>query len=70
MGFCEFEGSRPEVGDSAFVYAGATVTGGVTIGEGCHIGAGAVARGDWCTKLYQGLPSRCKRSLRRLYHVS
>ena len=66
MGFYEFEGKRPEVADSAFVHPGATVTGGVTIGEGCDIGAGAVVRGDWGTKLCQGLPARSNISLRRL----
>jgi acetyltransferase-like isoleucine patch superfamily enzyme len=66
VGFYEFEGKRPEVADSPFVRPGATVTGGVTIGEGCYIGAGAVGRGDWCTKLYQGLPARCNERLRRL----
>lgn len=47
MAFYEFEGKRPEVSDSAFVHPDATVIGGVTIGSGCYVGAGAVLRGDW-----------------------
>jgi phenylacetic acid degradation protein len=47
MGFYEFEGKRPRVGEGAFVHPEATVIGGVTIGEGCYVGAGAVLRGDW-----------------------
>ena len=47
MGYWEFEGKRPTVADGAFVHPEATVIGGVTIGEGCYVGAGAVLRGDW-----------------------
>lgn len=47
MAFYEFEGKRPEVADSAFVHPEATVIGGVVIGDGCYVGAGAVLRGDW-----------------------
>jgi phenylacetic acid degradation protein len=47
MGFYEFEGKQPTVADSAFVHPEATLIGGVTIGEGCYIGAGAVIRADW-----------------------
>ncbi|MGB9298975.1 MAG: DapH/DapD/GlmU-related protein [Anaerolineae bacterium] len=47
MGFWEFEGKRPTVADGAFVHPEATIIGGVEIGEGCYVGAGAVLRGDW-----------------------
>jgi phenylacetic acid degradation protein len=47
MGFYEFEGKQPTVADSAFVHPEATLIGGVTIGEGCYVGAGAVIRADW-----------------------
>jgi carbonic anhydrase/acetyltransferase-like protein (isoleucine patch superfamily) len=47
MGFWEFEGKRPTVADGAFVHPEATIIGGVTIGEGCYVGAGAVLRADW-----------------------
>ncbi|MDH4209541.1 MAG: gamma carbonic anhydrase family protein [Anaerolineae bacterium] len=47
MGFWEFEGKRPVVGADAFVHPEATLIGGVTIGEGCYVAAGAVLRGDW-----------------------
>lgn len=47
MAFWEFEGKRPTVGDGAFVHPEATIIGGVEIGEGCYVAAGAVLRGDW-----------------------
>jgi phenylacetic acid degradation protein len=47
MGFYEFEGKRPAVGEGAFVHPEATLIGRVTVGEGCYVGAGAVLRGDW-----------------------
>jgi phenylacetic acid degradation protein len=47
MGFYEFEGKQPTVREGAFVHPEATVIGGVTIEEGCYIGAGAVLRADW-----------------------
>lgn len=47
MGFYEFEGKRPAVAEGAFVHPEATLIGGVTVGEGCYVGAGAVLRGDW-----------------------
>jgi phenylacetic acid degradation protein len=47
MGFWEFEGKQPSVAAGAFVHPEATLIGGVTIGEGCYVGAGAVLRGDW-----------------------
>ena len=46
MGFWEFEGKRPTVADGSFVHPEATIIGGVDIGEGCYVGAGAVLRGD------------------------
>ncbi|MFQ6013909.1 MAG: gamma carbonic anhydrase family protein [Anaerolineae bacterium] len=47
MALYEFEGKRPEIADNAFVHPEAVVIGGVRIGAGCYIGAGAVLRGDW-----------------------
>ena len=42
-----FEGKRPKIASSAFVYPEATIIGDVVIGEGCYIGPGARIRGDW-----------------------
>ncbi len=47
MAIYEFEGKRPHIAASAFVHPEAVLIGGVTIGEGCYVGAGAVLRGDW-----------------------
>ncbi len=47
MSLYEFEGKRPKIAASAFVHPEAKIIGGVTIGEGCYIGPGAVLRGDW-----------------------
>ena len=47
MPLYEFEGKRPQIAESAFVHPEATLIGGVTIGEGCYVGPGAVMRGDW-----------------------
>lgn len=47
MSFYEFEGRRPKTEPSAFIHPKAILIGGVTIGEGCYIGAGAVLRGDF-----------------------
>jgi phenylacetic acid degradation protein len=49
MAIYEFEGKKPVIGKSSFVYLEATIIGNVTIGEGCYIGAGAVIRGDYGT---------------------
>jgi len=43
----EFEGKRPRVGETSFVHPCAVLIGGVTIGENCYIGPGAVLRGDF-----------------------
>ena len=47
MPIYEFEGKRPQLSKSAFVYPEATIIGDVIIGEGCYIGPGARIRGDW-----------------------
>ncbi|HZU07509.1 MAG TPA: gamma carbonic anhydrase family protein [Chloroflexota bacterium] len=47
MALYEFEGRRPTIGRTSFVHPAATIIGGVTIGEHCYIGAGAVLRADW-----------------------
>ncbi len=47
MGFYEFERKRPKVMESVLVRPEGTVMGGVTVGEGHWVGAGAAARGDW-----------------------
>jgi phenylacetic acid degradation protein len=47
MGFCEFEGQRPEVKESSFVHPQATMMDSVTIGEGCYVGARAELQRDW-----------------------
>ena len=47
MAVYEFEGKRPRIDPSAFVHPEAVIIGGVEIGAGCYVGAGAVLRGDW-----------------------
>ena len=47
MPLYEFEGKRPKVGETSFVHPCAVLIGGVTIGENCYIGPGAVLRGDF-----------------------
>lgn len=47
MAIYEFEGRKPRIGKTSFVYPEATIIGDVTIGEGCYIGPGAVIRGDY-----------------------
>ncbi len=47
MAIYEFEGKRPQVGETSFVHPAAVLVGGVTIGENCYIGPGAVLRGDF-----------------------
>ena len=47
MPLYEFEGKRPKVGETSFVHPAAVLVGGVTIGENCYIGPGAVLRGDF-----------------------
>ncbi len=47
MPFYRFENKIPRVGRSTFVHPEAVIIGGVEIGEGCYIGAGAVLRGDF-----------------------
>jgi len=47
MPLYEFEGKKPKVGETSFVHPAAVLVGGVTIGENCYIGPGAVLRGDF-----------------------
>lgn len=47
MSIYEFEGKRPKIGETSFVHPAAILIGGVTIGENCYIGPGAVLRGDF-----------------------
>jgi carbonic anhydrase/acetyltransferase-like protein (isoleucine patch superfamily) len=49
MSIYEFERKRPKVGETSFVHPAAVLIGGVTIGENCYIGPGAVLRGDFGT---------------------
>lgn len=49
MAIYEFEGKRPSIGKTSFVFPSASVIGDVTIGEECFIGAGAVLRADYGT---------------------
>jgi len=49
MAIYEFEGKRPVIGKTSFVYPEATIIGDVTVGEGCYVGPGAVIRGDYGT---------------------
>ena len=47
MALYEFEGKRPQIGQTSFVPETADVIGDVIIGEGCFIGVGARIRGDY-----------------------
>lgn len=47
MALYEFEGKRPKIAQSAYVFPSATVVGDVKIGENCFIAPNAVLRGDW-----------------------
>ena len=47
MPIYEFEGKRPRIDPTAFVYPEATVIGDVVIGKQCYVGPGARLRGDW-----------------------
>jgi phenylacetic acid degradation protein len=47
MPMYEFEGKKPRVGETSFIHPTAVLVGGVTIGENCYIGPGAVLRGDF-----------------------
>lgn len=47
MAVYPFEGRKPYVHSTAYVFPGATVIGDVTIGERVWIGPGAVIRGDY-----------------------
>ncbi len=47
MALYEFEGKRPKIAASAYVHPEAVLIGGVTLGEQCYVGAGAVLRADW-----------------------
>jgi carbonic anhydrase/acetyltransferase-like protein (isoleucine patch superfamily) len=45
--YYEFEGKKPEISSSAFVFPTATIIGSVRIGHNCYIGPNAILRGDW-----------------------
>ncbi len=47
MAIYEFEGKKPCISPTAYIYPEATIIGDVTICEGCYIGPGARIRGDW-----------------------
>ena len=47
MALYEFEGKRPKVDASAFVFDSADVIGDVAIGPRCYVGPGARLRGDY-----------------------
>lgn len=47
MPIYEFAGKKPIISKNAFVHPDAVVIGDVTIGDDCHIAAGAVIRGDF-----------------------
>jgi phenylacetic acid degradation protein len=42
-----FENRRPKVGATTYLSPSAQVIGGVTVGECCYVGPGAVLRGDF-----------------------
>lgn len=47
MSIYEFEGKKPRISSTAFIYPEATIIGDVTISDGCYVGPGAIIRGDW-----------------------
>lgn len=47
MPIYEFEGKRPRIDPTAFIYPEATIIGDVVIGKQCYVGPGARLRGDW-----------------------
>lgn len=47
MPIYEFEGRRPKIDPSAFVFESADIIGDVTLGAGCYVGPGARVRGDY-----------------------
>lgn len=47
MALYEFEGKKPKIAQSAYVFPSAVVIGDVTIGKNCFIGPNAAIRGDW-----------------------
>ncbi len=47
MSIYEFEGKKPKIGETSFVHPATVLIGGVTIGENCYIGPGAILRGDF-----------------------
>ena len=49
MAIYEFEGKRPKIRGTAYVFESADIIGDVTIGAGCYIGPGARIRGDYGT---------------------
>jgi phenylacetic acid degradation protein len=49
MPIYEFEGKRPKIHDSAYVFESADIIGDVTLGAGCYVGPGARIRGDYGT---------------------
>ncbi|UCE12833.1 MAG: gamma carbonic anhydrase family protein [Candidatus Heimdallarchaeota archaeon] len=47
MALYEFEGKKPKIAKSTFVFPSAVICGDVRIGENCFIAPNAVLRGDW-----------------------
>ncbi len=47
MAIYEFEGKKPEIAKTAFIFPSATIIGDVKIGANCFIAPNAVLRGDW-----------------------
>jgi carbonic anhydrase/acetyltransferase-like protein (isoleucine patch superfamily) len=45
----EFEGRRPKIHETAYIFDSADVIGDVTLGAGCYVGPGARIRGDYGT---------------------
>lgn len=47
MGVYSFEGRTPMIGSGSYIFPGATIIGGVIIGDEVWVGPGAVLRGDY-----------------------
>lgn len=47
MGVYSFEGRTPMIGNGSYIFPGATIIGGVIIGDDVWVGPGAVLRGDY-----------------------
>jgi carbonic anhydrase/acetyltransferase-like protein (isoleucine patch superfamily) len=58
MALYEFAGRRLTIGEDAFVHPEAVIIGGVTVGGGCYVGAGAAPGDAWPLRKGSATPVR------------